>query len=88
MKKMNPIWIEIDEDLLQQLLSESVESQLGYKLCKPDVAFNIDTGEPSIRVRVCGGPKGIECVCAAAPKEVEHKALPVHYDPINREEDY
>lgn len=91
MKKINPLWIDIPEELLKDLLSEGVQNILGYKLCRHAADYDVDTGETTFKIRVCEGPTGIPCQCLAISQiatESKEEELPVHINEIYREEDF
>lgn len=88
-KKLKPMNIKVDEDLLEKLVACGVESVMQFKLCRLVNDYDVDSGERDMYIRVCGGPMCIECECDQKPQslEIEDKAVVLTND-LYREDEF
>lgn len=68
-KKIRPLTIDLDEELLENLVREGCTSLLGFKMCRFMNDYDVDLAEKVAKIRVCGGPSNIECECENRPEE-------------------
>ena len=91
-RNITPLIIDLTLSQLEDIVSIGVEEAMGFKLCRLYNEFDIDEGEPSVKIRVCGGPMNIPCECEISQKKIESIQddfdKPVSTDETFREDEF